>query len=330
MRKLLLAVLGLTTITNAQTNNITQSVSATTITSQYINLNSASATSINSPNTYVNGALKVTGDLNASTIYIASPAGNLNVASELIANKNALAGKASLSQVNAINEATNSVRNSVTNLTDVVITNANNASNSILAVQNNLNTEISRLDSSIEKTNINVAKNTSNIENLQLTKADKTQVVTDIAKSKSEAITTSNTYTDGKISNLKGDLTFYTDNSVKESESRLNKRVDALELKVDTGFKDLFRYAYSEFQAVNNRIEGLGASMVALSAAASSQIYNPSKPTNLNIGTGVYGRATAIAVGLSHYFNPQTKLSVNWSQGTNTNNAVGVGIGFGF
>lgn len=176
-----------------------------------------------------------------------------------------------------------------------------------------------------------------NVNQLNATKIQTTQ---DIANAKSQAILAANTYTDSKITevNNKIDLNaetakLYTDKETTRAtneEFKINKRIDALELKIDNRFNAVMSYVGNEFQAVNNRIEGLGAATVALSAAASSQIYSPSKPTNINIGTGVYGKATAIAVGMSHYFNPQTKLSVNYAAGSNTKNLVGIGIGFGF
>lgn len=179
-------------------------------------------------------------------------------------------------------------------------------------------------------------------------KADKTQVATDIAKAKTEAITASNSYTDTKVANEttrakaaesalndKIDLNaetakLYTDSSIQATETKLNKRIDALEFKFDQRINGVLSYVSSEFNAVNNRIEGLGASMVALSAAATSSVYNANKPTNLNIATGVYGNGYAIAGGLSHFFNSSTKVSVNYSKGSNTKNAVGVGFGIAF
>lgn len=166
------------------------------------------------------------------------------------------------------------------------------------------------------------------------------QVAQDIATAKTQAITSAKTYTDSKIRNIndKIDLNaetakLYTDKETQraiESESKINKRIDALELKFDNRINAVMSYVGNEFAAVNNRIEGLGASMVALSAAATSSVYNAKKPTNLNIATGLYGRATAIAVGMSHFFNSSTKVSVNWSQGSNTKNAVGIGCGIAF
>ncbi len=201
--------------------------------------------------------------------------------------------------------------------------------------------EVLRLDNRIDA-------NSTEINNLQNTKADKTQVATDIAQAKNEAIASSNLYTDSKVANEtkraiaaesalndKIDLNaetakLYTDSSIQASETKLNKRIDALELKIDNRFNSVMSYVGNEFNAVNNRIEGLGAATVALSAAATSQVYNASKPTNLNIGTGVYGKATAIAVGMSHYFNQNTKVSVNWAAGSNTKNLVGIGCGISF
>lgn len=176
--------------------------------------------------------------------------------------------------------------------------------------------------------------------NVSQLNATKLQTAQDIATAKTQAIQSAKTYTDSKIRevNNKIDLNaetakLYTDKETERAtneELKINKRIDALELKMDYTFKNILRSTYNEFQAVNNRIEGLGAATVALSAAASSQIYSPTKPTNINIGTGVYGKATAIAVGMSHYFNAQTKLSVNYAAGSNTKNLVGIGVGFGF
>jgi len=176
--------------------------------------------------------------------------------------------------------------------------------------------------------------------NVNQLKTERVQTTQDIAKAKTEAISESKTYTDSKIRevNDKIDLNaetakLYTDKETTralDAESKLGKRIDALEFKFDQRINGVLSYVSSEFAAVNNRIEGLGAATVALTAAASSQIYSPNKPTNINIGTGIYGKATAIAVGMSHYFNAQTKLSVNYAAGSNTKNLVGIGVGFGF
>jgi len=176
--------------------------------------------------------------------------------------------------------------------------------------------------------------------NVSQLNATKLQTAQDIATAKTQAIQSAKTYTDSKIRevNDKIDLNaetakLYTDKETERAtneELKINKRIDALELKIDNRFNAVMSYVGNEFQAVNNRIEGLGASIVALSAAATSSVYNANKPTNLNIATGVYGKASAIAVGMSHFFNSSTKVSVNWSQGSNTKNAVGLGFGVAF
>ena len=120
------------------------------------------------------------------------------------------------------------------------------------------------------------------------------------------------------------------DDKINSNDEKINQRVKDLEIKIDNRFNAVMSYVGNEFAAVNNRIEGLGASMVALSAAATSSVYNANKPTNLNIATGLYGRATALAVGMSHFFNSSTKVSVNYSKGSNTKNAVGIGCGIAF
>lgn len=167
-------------------------------------------------------------------------------------------------------------------------------------------------------------------------KADKAQVAKDIAKAKEESLA----YTDTKVKavNDKLDLEIEAnrlaqkrlDDKINSNDEKINQRVRDLEIKIDNRFNAVMSYVGNEFAAVNNRIEGLGAATVALGAAATSQVYNSSKPTNLNVGTGVYGKATAIAVGMSHYFNQNTKLSVNWASGSNTKNLVGIGCGISF
>jgi hypothetical protein len=194
--------------------------------------------------------------------------------------------------------------------------------------------------SQLNATNGRLATAESNIGILQSTKADKVQVAKDIQQAREEAIRISNEYTDEKIKevNHKLDLEIEAnkiaqkklDDKINSNDEKINQRVRDLEIKVDNRFNAVMSYVSNEFTAVNNRLEGLGASMVALSAAATSSVYNPNKPTNLNIATGVYGKGYAIAGGLSHFFNSQTKVSVNWSQGSNTKNAVGVGVGFAF
>ena len=201
------------------------------------------------------------------------------------------------------------------------------------AVQSNLNTQVERLETIID------------------TKADKVQVAQDIQHARQQAIRISNEYTDEKISEVnykvdtevkrlddKLDLEIEAnrlaqkrlDDKINSNDEKINQRVKDLEIKIDNRFNAVMSYVGNEFKAVNNRIEGLGAMTVALSAAATSSVYNANKPTNLNIATGLYGRATAIAVGMSHFFNSSTKVSVNYSKGSNTKNAIGIGAGFAF
>lgn len=175
-----------------------------------------------------------------------------------------------------------------------------------------------------------VNKNASVIGILQDVKADKTQVKTDIATAKSEAIAQSNSYTDQKTDDLKKDLTLYTDNSVKESESRLNKRIDAVELRLDNRITAETTRAMSAEKAITNEMRGLGAISAAMSAAQGSQLYNPQKRGNISIGTGYYNGATAISGGASYFTSSNTKINMNVASGTYTKLAVGVGASFGF
>jgi hypothetical protein len=179
-------------------------------------------------------------------------------------------------------------------------------------LSNKVTTEVARVDSRIDATNKNVSNLTSVVEANKKEAADATAKVQSNLDKESKRL-------DMRI-----------DTETQRVESKLNQRITEVDLRLNNRIDAVMTYVGNEFKAVNNRIEGLGASMVALSAAATSSVYNANKPTNLNIGTGFYGRSTAIAVGMSHFFNASTKVSVNWAQGSHTKNAVGIGAGFCF
>jgi hypothetical protein len=193
-----------------------------------------------------------------------------------------------------------------------------------------VNTEVSRLDGRINATNQNV----TNLSNKVTTEVARVDSRIDATNTTVEANKKEAADATAKVqSNLDKEskrLDMRIDTETQRVESKLNQRITEVDLRLNNRIDAVMTYVGNEFKAVNNRIEGLGASMVALSAAATSSVYNANKPTNLNIGTGFYGRSTAIAVGMSHFFNASTKVSVNWAQGSHTKNAVGIGAGFSF
>lgn len=82
-------------------------------------------------------------------------------------------------------------------------------------------------------------------------------------------------------------------------------------------------------------LQGTNSSGVATQSVSISNVgYVDARGIKLGqdgvTSTGVYGKATALAVGVSHFFSSNTKVSVNWSQGSNTKSAVGLGCGFSF
>jgi hypothetical protein len=198
------------------------------------------------------------------------------------------------------------------------------------ALETKVNTEVTRLDGRIDATN----KNVSNLTNKVTTEVARVDSRIDATNKVVEANKKEAADATAKVqSNLDKEakrLDMRIDTETQRVESKLNQRITEVDLRLNNRIDAVMTYVGNEFKAVNNRIEGLGASMVALSAAATSSVYNANKPTNLNIGTGFYGRSTAIAVGMSHFFNASTKVSVNWSQGSNTKNAVGIGCGIAF
>jgi hypothetical protein len=207
-----------------------------------------------------------------------------------------------------INNLDSKVNTEVSRLDDRIDATNQNVTN----LSNRVTTEVARVDGRIDATNKNVSNLTNVVEANKKEAADATAKVQSNLDKESKRL-------DMKI-----------DTEIQKVESKFNQRITELDTRLNNRIDAVMTYVGNEFKAVNNRIEGLGASMVALSAAATSSVYNANKPTNVNIGTGFYGRSTAIAVGMSHFFNSSTKVSVNWAQGSHTKNAVGIGAGFAF
>lgn len=179
------------------------------------------------------------------------------------------------------------------------------------ALETKVNTEVTRLDKRIDATNTTVENN--KVEAAKATAKVQSNLDIESAARK------------------KADEEIY--GSISKTNANLDKEIATRKLEVarlDNRIDNVINYVGNEFKAVNNRIEGLGAMTVALSTAATSSVYNPNKPTNVNFATGYYGRAGALALGVSHFLSSNTKLSVNYAAGSFTKNAVGLGVGFCF
>lgn len=185
--------------------------------------------------------------------------------------------------------------------------------------------------------------NTASINNLKNTKADKTQVASDIAKAKSEAIATSNTYTDTKTAEAVSTSKSYTDLETlraKNAENALGDRIDkeserakAAESRLnDDLFNESNRAKLSE-KALFNEISGVAAMSAAMSAAQGSQIFDPNKRGNFSVAGGFYGNARAVAAGFSYFVSSNFRVSATMSSGMGGHAkaaAAGVGFSIGF
>jgi predicted nucleic acid-binding Zn-ribbon protein len=193
-----------------------------------------------------------------------------------------------------------------------------------------VNTEVSRLDGRIDATNQNVT-NLSNKVTTEVARVDKRIDATNttVEANKKEAADAT-----AKVqSNLDKEskrLDMKIDTETQRVESKFNQRITELDTRLNNRIDNVLTYVGNEFRAINNRIDGLGAMTVALSTAATSSVYNPEKPTNVNFATGYYGRSGALALGVSHFLSSNTKLSVNYAAGSFTKSAVGLGVGFCF
>jgi predicted small secreted protein len=343
MKKLLFIALLATSALTAQTNTLT---GANTIVS-------STYTSLNSAQTFVNGQkLEVKTDFtnitNSQYTNIKSIATIFDQqGTNTTISKNGISTAGSVTAAKMYTQGLD-VGNEIINLKNSVNTKASandvtNLTNRVTAVNDRLSGQVARIDQQVVRLDGQVQRIDGLVAKTDATNAKVNELTNTVAANKVEA----KNYTDAETARAKAaekaldnkiDLNaetakLYTDKETTralDAESKLGKRIDALEFKFDQRINGVLSYVSSEFAAVNNRIEGLGAMTVALSAAATSSVYNANKPTNLNIATGVYGNATAIAVGMSHFFNSSTKVSVNWSQGSNTKNAVGIGCGIAF
>jgi hypothetical protein len=198
------------------------------------------------------------------------------------------------------------------------------------ALETKVNTEVTRLDGRIDATNQNVT-NLSNKVTTEVARVDKRIDATNttVEANKKEAADAT-----AKVqSNLDKEskrLDMRIDTEIQKVESKFNQRITELDTRLNNRIDNVLTYVGNEFRAINNRIDGLGAMTVALSTAATSSVYNPEKPTNVNFATGYYGRSGALALGISHFLSSNTKLSVNYAAGSFTKSAVGLGIGFCF
>jgi hypothetical protein len=198
------------------------------------------------------------------------------------------------------------------------------------ALETKVNTEVTRLDGRIDATNQNVT-NLSNKVTTEVARVDKRIDATNttVEANKKEAADAT-----AKVqSNLDKEskrLDMRIDTEIQKVESKFNQRITELDTRLNNRIDNVLTYVGNEFRAINNRIDGLGAMTVALSTAATSSVYNPEKPTNVNFATGYYGRSGALALGVSHFLSSNTKLSVNYAAGSFTKSAVGLGVGFCF
>jgi hypothetical protein len=318
-------------------------------------------TSLNSTQTFVNGektefrqgagpiktlttisqaGISTAGSVTGSQIYTQG----MEVGNEIINLKNGVNSKASQTSVTNLTNRVTTTETKINDLYDVKadktqvaadIAQAKAEANAytdtkVGALQTKVNTEVKRLDDRIDATNQNVT-NLSNKVTTEVARVDSRIDATNkvVEANKKEAADAT-----AKVqSNLDKEakrLDMKIDTEIQKVESKFNQRITELDTRLNNRIDNVLTYVGNEFRAINNRIDGLGAMTVALSTAATSSVYNPEKPTNVNFATGYYGRAGALALGVSHFLSSNTKLSVNYAAGSFTKSAVGLGLGFCF
>jgi hypothetical protein len=301
-------------------------------------------TSLNSAQTFVNGEKTVfnqqgtnttinkTGISTAGTITGAKMyTQGLDVGNELINLKDAVSLKASTSSVTNL---TNRVTATESNITNLQNTKADKTQ--LDALDNKVNTEVSRLDGRIDATNTRV----DNLDNRVTTEVNRldNEIVKTNNVVEANRITAANataqvqTNLNTQVTRLDGRIDATNHNvSVLRSEVEANhkKAMDADE-QIRTDLRTENQRALRAEQALGDRVDGLGATMMAFGSMASSAVFDPKKRGNMSFGVGTYQKSVAYAVGVSYYTTPNTRVSLNFAGGNNSKLGAGVGASFGF
>jgi len=325
-----------TVVGATNSNTIVQGASSTTIKSQYTRIEGGSQVTIAAPNTEVQGTLRVTGPINAASINLASPAGTLNVASELLANKQALTGKASLGQVNAVNEQVNVVRNSVTNLGDDVVRNASASADrdadldTRKADKTAVESEVTRVDGRIDTTNGRVTSVEGKVVNLRTDLTDETAARIEGDK---RAATAANAYADAGDAATLSAAQGYADAGDQRTLNAAQNYADAGDRRTlgqANAYTDQQIGAVRhEVAQVRKQVDAVGAVAMAASVVGGVSVAD-GKKTAVTAAVGSYGNSTAIAVGVTHIVAPNKRLFGTISRASGSKTGMGLGASFSF
>jgi predicted nucleic acid-binding Zn-ribbon protein len=312
----------------------TQSVSITNvgyISGRGINLGQDGVTTtslVASGNSNLQGNLTVGGTSNFN--------GVLNANRGIFANGNTITGVANGALNSTSQQAVNGQQLHTTNTRVTNLENTKADKSQVDALDNKVNTEVSRLDGRIDATNTRV----DNLDN---------RVTTEVNRLDNEIVKTNNVVEANRIT--AANATAQVQTNLNTQVTRLDNRIDAtnhnvsvLRSEVEANHKKAMdadeqirtdlrtenQRALRAEQALGDRVDGLGATMMAFGSMASSAVFDPKKRGNMSFGVGTYQKSVAYAVGVSYYTTPNTRVSLNFAGGNNSKLGAGVGASFGF
>ncbi|SAG84087.1 hemagluttinin domain-containing protein [Enterobacter hormaechei] len=154
-----------------------------------------------------------------------------------------------------------------------------------------------------------------------------------IDNAKTEAISTSNTYTDNKYqqgvnyTNEKYDQSIhYAQNAANQAEKNANNYTD-------NRFNQLSNSSNQRFKQLDDKInraeKRLNAGVAGVTAIASIP-YVAENSFSYGVGLGNYQNGNAIAVGMQYKTSPNTNVRLNVSWDSSSNTALGVGLAGGW
>lgn len=242
--------------------------------------------------------------------------------------------KSEISRVDSRIDATNQA---VSDLDSRVTTEVTRLDGKINTESAERKSEIARVDSRIDQTNTNLSNLSNTVSNNATIAANATAKVQSNLDAESTSRKKADEALDKKIDKTANDSKLYTDaerDRAMAAEKALDGKINAetlralaAEARLDTRISTLSTRLDAVEQQFNNRLGGVASMAMAMGASNSAAVYNKNKRNNFTMGSGFYGRQSAIAIGLSRFLTSTTRVSVNYSSGTFTK--VGVGVGFG-
>ncbi|WP_196299376.1 YadA-like family protein, partial [Yersinia thracica] len=185
--------------------------------------------------------------------------------------------------------------------------------------------------------NIDNAKNesitTSNIYTDSKITDTKNELNVNIDNAKNESITTSNIYTDNKFQQGENYTNQKYEQSINYSNNAANQAESNANAYTDNKFNQLSDSSNQRFSQLGDKIDQaekrLNAGVAGITAIASIP-YVAENGFSYGVGLGNYSNGNAVAGGVQYKTSPNTNIRLNVSWDSSSNAALGVGFAGGW